>query len=395
MVPLLSWSSTVRRLRAQRPIFTYWTFLIAAGGTCAGIILRGGHPFKVYWATAAAICTSKPDDYHRNPAQLYLSSWSAWSSNNCTCQCGSLEPMLLLRTGTQMVPSIQKELPNVLLPTINARKFFGPLTGYVSPVVFIQWIYACWSGKSTPSEARDWICVKICKRRSSFQQIRSMLAVSIALCVYTFACASFIICPFLFMFNIIFNEMNMVYLPPDEPLTAVGQWSQCVITILLVLAAIINKYHSIWSYNVNKAWKFLMKTLFIHRKELSSHRSDLEWSGSRKALPLQLTVERLAHPEALTSCEPVLRRKTIFQRFTDPLCTACVHVRQEWRGFYLWIRKPIEVSRSNTALCQIMAARVESHGRFQEQRGSVSLVHLVNLGSKSTNLSSRPRLRSF
>lgn len=397
VVPLLSWSSTLRRLRA-RPIFMYWTFLIAVGGTCAGITLRGGHPFKVYWATAAAICTSKPD-YHQNPTELYLSSWSAWSSNNCTSQCGSLEPTLLLRTGTQMVPIIQTELPNIFLPIINAKKFFGPLTGYVSPVVFIQWIYACWSGRRTPSEARDWICVKLCKRRSSFQQMRSMLAVSIALCVYAFACASFTICPFLFMFNIIFNEMNMVYLPPDaEPLTAVGQWSQCVITILLVLAAIINKYHSSWSRNANKSWKIVMKTLFIRRKELSSDRSDLEWSGSRKVLSSQLTVERLGQPEPLASCEPLVRR-TIFQRLTDPLRKACVHVRQEWWDFYLWIQKPIEISRSNTALRQIVAARVESHGRFQvpplERTSSVSLVHLADLQIKPTNLPSRQRSRSL
>lgn len=394
VVPLLSWSSTVRRLRARQPIFTYWTFLIAAGGTCAGITLRGGHPFKVYWATAAAICTSKPD-YHQNPAELYLSSWSAWSSNNCTSQCGSLEPSLFLRTGTQVVPIIQTELPNIFLPIINAKKLLGPLTGYASPVVFIQWIYACWSGRRTPSEARDWICVKLCKRRSSFQQMRSILAVSIAFCVYTFACASFTLCPFLFMFNIIFNEMNMVYLPPDEPLTAVGQWSQCVITFLLVLAAIINKYHSVWTHIANKSWKSLMETLFIHRKELPSDRNDLEWTGSRKVLSLQVTVKRLARPEPLASCEPLLLRKTIFQRLTDPLRTACVHVRQEWRDFYRWIRKPIKVSRSNTALRQIIAARVESHGRIQvqplDQRSSVSHVHLVDLPIKSTNLPGRPR----
>lgn len=397
VVPFLSWSSTLRQLRTRRPIFTCWTFLIAVGGTCAGITLRGGRPFKIYWATAAAICTSN-SDYHQDPAELYLSSWFAWSFNNCTSQCGSLEPGLSLRTGTQMVPIIQTELSNFQLPVIIDKETLGSLTGCVSPIVFIQWIYACWSGSRTPSEARDRICIKLFKKRSSFQRMRSTLAVSIALCVYTFACASLTVCPFLFVFNIIFNEMNMLYLPQDEPLTAVGQWSQWVVIILVIMAAVINKYHDSWSRGARKSWENAVRPLFIHKKRLSPDRNDLERCEARELSSLQVTVRKVAQPKPLTSCEPLALRKTMSQHLTDPLREAWLHFRQECGDFYRWVRNPIDVSRSNTAFRKIMAARAEHHGRFRahspEQMEHFSPIFRPNSQIELTNLLTRSRSRS-
>lgn len=395
VVSFLSWSSTLRRLRAQRHIFTYWTLLIAVGGTCAGIKLRGGQPYKIYWASAAAICTSNPDR-HQNPADLYLSSWFAWSSNNCTSQCGSLEPGLLLRTGTQMVPIIQTELPNAALPFIG---FLGSLTGYASPIVFIQWLYNSWSGRCTPSEARDRICIKLCRRRSSYQRTKFALAISLSMCVYTFACASMTLCPFLFVFNIIFNEMNMLYLPQEEPLTAVGQWSQCVIAILLVIAAVINKYHESWSYKVKQIWKIAIATLFIHRKQRSSHLSDLERNEDRKFPSMQLTSRRLAQPKPPEPCEPLSLRKTVSKRLIHPLREAWHLARREWWEFHRWIRNPIEVSRSNTALRKVIAARADRHDRFQKlysnQTENSSRVFPAVSRLELTSLLGRQRCRSL
>lgn len=397
VVPFLSWSSTLRRLQTRRPIFTYWTFLIAIGGICAGVKLGGANTYKIYWATAAAVCTSK-SDHLQDPAELYLSSWSAWTSNNCTSQCGSLGPTLFLRTGSQMVPMTQTELPNISLPTISARESLGSLTGYASPVVFIQWMYACWSGRRTPSEARDRICIKLYKR-SSYQQMGSKLAVSIAMCVYIFACASLTICPFLLVFNIVFNEMNLLYLPQDEPLTAVGQWSQCVITIILVIAAIINKYHDSWLRKAKTSWRISVETLFTHRKRRPSDSNDLERSEDQKFPSVQSTVQELAPPKPLSPCEPLFPRKTISKRFTHPLHEAWFHARKEWSDFQRWIRNPIEVSRSNTALRKVMAAQAEPDGLFQapslEQTGPVLPVSKKDLQIKVTNLFSRQRSRSL
>lgn len=398
VVPFLSWSSTLRRLNARRPIFTYWTFLIAIGGTCAGIKLGGGRPYKIYWATAAAICSSR-SDYHQDPAKLYLSSWYTWSSNNCTSQCGSLDPGLLLRTGKQMVPIIQTEFSNVPLPVINAREILGSLSAFASPIVFIQWLYACWSGRRTPSEARDRICIKLFRRRSSYQQMRSMLAVSIAMSVYTFACASLAICPFLFVFNIVFNEMNMLYLPQDEPLTAVGQWSQCVITIVLVMAAIINKYHDSWSRKVKKSWKIIMEKLFVHRKQGPSDVNDLEGCEDRKAPSLQPPVERMAQPNHLVSYEPLVLRKNVSNWVNHRLLETWLHARQECRDFYSWIRNPIEVSRSNIARRKFMAERAELHGRLQvqslDQTEIFSPLYSADSRIELTNLLHRSRSRSL
>ncbi|MCJ1471235.1 hypothetical protein MMC07_009883 [Pseudocyphellaria aurata] len=398
VVPFLSWSSTLRRLRSQRHIFTYWTLLIAVGGTCAGITLRGGQPFEIYWASAAAICTSKPDR-NQNPAELYLSSWLAWSSNNCTSLCGSLQPGLSLRTGTQMVPIIQTELPNTTLPIINGRAFLGSLTGYASPIAFIQWLYACWSGRRTPSEARDLICTKLCGRKSSYPRTKSVLAVSLAISVYTFACASLTICPFLFVFNIIFNEMNMLYLPQDEPITAVGQWSQCVIAFILIIAAVINKYHDSWSYRVKNIWNIAIATLSIHGKQQSPDLKDLERNEDWKISSLQLTSGRLAKEKPLVSCEPILHNDTVSEQLTDPLREAWYHVCREWREFRRWIRNPVEVSRSNTTLRNVMAARADRQDRFQNlrsnQTGNSSPVFPAVSWMDSTYTLGRQRSRSL
>lgn len=391
VVPFLSWSRTLRRLRGRRPIFMYWTFLITVGGTCAGIKLRGGHPFKIYWATAAAICTRK-SDHHQDLVELYLSSWLAWSSNNCTSQCGSLDPGLSLRAGTQMVPILQTELSKITHPAIYVKETWGSLTGYASPIIFIQWIYAWWSGRRTPSEARDRICIKLCRRSSSYRKMRYIFTVSIAMSVYTFACASLTICPFLLLFNIIFNEMNMLYLPQDEPLTAVGQWSQCVIAIIVITAAIINKYHDGWSLKIKKLWETVMKTPFNRRIEPSSESSDLERGEDRKFSSLQLVVKRLPQPSPLASCEQLVTRKDVFKWPIHLLRSAWLDAREEWRDFCLWIKDPIKVSRYNTAVRKVKETRPE---HSSEQMGYVSSDVSANSPIEMINLIHRKRTRSL
>lgn len=383
VVPFLSWSSTLRRIHARRPIFTYWTFLIAVGGTCAGIKLNGGRPYKVYWATAAAICT-KNFNQHQDPAELYLSSWFAWSSNSCTSQCGSLDPGLSLRAGTPMVPIIQTELPYIHLPVINDRPSLGLLTAYASPVVFIQWFYACWSGRRTASEARDQICIKLCEGKSSYQR---KLTVSIAMCVYTFACASLTICPLLFVFNIVFNEMNMLYLPQDEPLTAVGQWSQCVIALILVIAALINQYHDCWSQKIKNAWKIGTNRIFMHRSRVCLDPGDLERSKDRKCTLLQLTAR-------LASCKLHVERKAVVKRLTDPVRLAWLDARLEWLDFCRWIRNPVEVSQSNAD----RRKQAKSHGRHYEPSEQTAYAMSVFPADSKTgfiHVLCRPRSRSL
>lgn len=382
VVPFLSWSRTLRRLRGRRAIFMYWTFLITVGGTCAGIKLRGGHPYKIYWATATAICTSKAD-HHQDVAELYLSSWLAWSSNNCTSQCGSLDPGLSLRTGTQMVPIIQTELSTITPPIIYAKETWGSLTGYASPIIFIQWIYAWWSGRRTPSEARDRICIKLCRRRSQHRKMRYILTVSIAMSVYAFACASLTLCPFLFLFNIIFNEMNMLYLPQDEPFSAVGQWSQCVIAIIVIIAAIINKYHDGWSLKIKTLSETVMKRPFNRRIERFSDPSDLE---------LQPVVKGLPQPSSLVSCEPLVPRKTVSKWPIRPLRTAWLDARKEWRDFCHWIKNPIKVSRYNTAVRKVEETQPE---HSSDMMGYVSSDVAANSPIELINLIHRKRTRSL
>lgn len=99
VVPLLSWSSSLRQLEA-RPILIYWSFLILVGITCTAVAIKDG--YSIFWAGAAAICSSGMSTTHHFEHVPYQKLWDAF---NCTTQCYSLSPRTVLRPGAQLVTS--------------------------------------------------------------------------------------------------------------------------------------------------------------------------------------------------------------------------------------------------------------------------------------------------
>ena len=210
---------------------------MGVGLVCAAVKLFGD--YTLYWEGAAVICSAFPNNSFQPPRDAYFSSRTAWNDYNCTTQCGSLSPNLILRPGTQMVPNAQPEFQNGDFNiNIPSKISMTQLSQYVLPFVILQYIYALWSDRRSPAEARDRVCALIARsNRNRQHRIRTIVAVGAGLGIYIHALLTLLVCPLLFFFNILFNEIGMVYSPQDEPVTAVGQWSPVVSTLLVVTSS--------------------------------------------------------------------------------------------------------------------------------------------------------------
>jgi len=135
----------------------------------------------------------------------------------------------------------------------------------------------------------------------------------------------------------------MVLLPQEEAVDAVGQWSPIVSTVLVILAAILSRFHHRLIETRNDLWGALKRKTFGNRKQ---HRCE------------GLRVERTIHtriPSAVSEIQPLRMKRTqswkepltaLLLRCSAPFARACRRSRKEWREFRHWIRDPIGVSLS-------------------------------------------------
>jgi len=184
VVPLLSWSSSLRQLEA-RPILIYWSFLIVVGITCTFLAIKGR--YSILWAGAPAICSSGGNVMDQFE---YVADQKLWNAFNCTTQCGSISPNAVLRPGAQLVVYSQLEFPNYNLnenPILHSssKVSMKSLSEYIAPLVALQYIYALWSDQLCPAQARNYVCARIINGdRNRHNSIRKALVVIISFTIY-------------------------------------------------------------------------------------------------------------------------------------------------------------------------------------------------------------------
>ena len=374
-MPLLSWSSTLRKLNA-RHVVVCWSLLIAAGVICAAIPFLKAFPhhryFELYWQNAAAICSSVSGNdsselSYEDRVRPYILSGRAWNYHNCTTQCSNFSPNMIMRPGVQMVPLLQGEFVNwVRLPLLHSKIDMTELSLFLLPPVILQYVYSLWSDRKSPAEARNHICVLITGRHSK-QRMRRYVAVTLAGIIYIPALLMLLICPLLFFFNIIFNEWSLAWKPQDEPVTAVGQWSPVVSVILVVVGVSLAQTHRN-SQHVRHYLLEIPMQLFQnqrrghHRKHWPRKRSTQQRKTSRRP-SLHIAVVQLG---------PAL----LFR----PISRILKHLQNEWHDFRHWIHDPIELSHQSY--------RKTSDEQETAPRRSVTPpnVQYVRLDQKSTSL---------
>lgn len=352
IVPLLGWSSTLRKLNA-RPVLVYWSFLVAIGVLCAIFKLSGNNfnGFSRYWEGAAVICSSvsgddpsKPPYEHR--ARPYHASFQAWNHYNCTTQCGSLSPNLVMRPGTQMVPITQPEFANwARPPELYAKVCMGQLSLFLLPAVILQYVYTLWSDRRTPAEARDRVCALIAGRNiRPYPTLRRILAVVLAIFVYVHALLMLIVCPLLFFFNILFNEWFAAYTAQEEPVSAVGQWSPVVNCSLVVIGVSLARLHMRSPDIKRELLWYVRRLLFSNHNSSDQTPSSLERSDKDRKILLISPDRQLTR----TNADKLPRSRILIRRLLrycgEPLVQTLESSRGEWQDFRRWIREPIASS---------------------------------------------------
>lgn len=346
-VPLLGWSSTLRKLNA-RPVVVYWSFLIAIGVICVAVsilkTLRSPYGFGLYWQGAAAICSSIPDDDPSKPPyqyrdQPYFSSPQAWVRYNCTTQCGSLSPNLIMRPRSQMVPAAQSEFVNWVQPSeLYSKISMTELSLFVLPPVILQYVYTLWSDRRSPAEARNRVCAFLAGNNiGRCLRMRRRMAVVLAIFIYVHAMLMLIICPLLFFFNIFFNEWSLAYYPQDEPVAAVGQWSPVVSVILVVIGISLAQLHQHKLHFRRKIFRGVKRLLYSGRKSRSQTPSSWETSDNCREIFLSNNNIGMHHRSRHLI-------QSIISAFFDPFSRALGYSRREWQDFRWWIHDPIVLS---------------------------------------------------
>ena len=123
---------------------------------------------------------------------------------------------------------------------IKGLKFFHYITFGIWSVVTIlaQGTYTVCFGRRTPAQARGRFYKFLRAKRCGVR-----LAQCLATYCYLWAVIMLILCPVVFLLNLTTIELYLNNFPESDPLIHVGAWSSWAATALVLIAALISRYH--------------------------------------------------------------------------------------------------------------------------------------------------------
>jgi hypothetical protein len=297
-VPLINWSSTLRHLGQDkgrsnsdeksdgntRTVIIWWAFLVAVGFLSAwvGFTFNDSLPVAVSADTSSGLesLSCVPPNGVLNQSAGQIPGWhDFWITaefvdiNNCQEPCStSTAPWggntLFrspgdLQTLTKEQINRNIELTDITHREVRASKFVSFYVTYMLfsvPYVILQgaW-HVVMFGRSSPQKARYTFYYWITRihwpngKARTFQagKIQRGFALTVSILVYLWALFILIICPPIFITNIVATEIGLYTLPQGESNTHIGQWGPMAGTILILLAAFIARFeHS--AYKLGK-----------------------------------------------------------------------------------------------------------------------------------------------
>ncbi|MCJ1242329.1 hypothetical protein MMC14_010337 [Varicellaria rhodocarpa] len=270
VVPLLNWSSTLRNLgriglrrEPTRAIILYWGFLVALGYLSI-FIQFGGQGKTIEWGMYTwsglenITCTPRGN---LNLSAGQVPSWTDLildqefiTENRCENPCStSFSPNPPFRTDNDLQIPTKKEREfldswyyRIQFEHSPARHdvphllYFHYITFGVWSIVTVlaQGTYAASFGRRTPTEARYMLYKKLRPRLCGIKTSKS-----VAMFAYFWALAVLVLCPMVFVVNLVTIEMFLSNFPESDPLIHVGAWSSWAATGLVISAALISRYH--------------------------------------------------------------------------------------------------------------------------------------------------------
>lgn len=283
-VPLLSWSGTLRRLGAKfaikkdknslktqssagtRTLVIYWGFLVFVGyvSVWKAIWYGDGDSSQCYPDMAQVYCRpgtnasmfySASGGYHKRAIDQNFVD-----ENKCNNPCATITiPSIFRQNGDLVLLDHQKALLfdetltsakyTKLNRFISAQNVFDTINEFILLFILLQGFIAACFGRRDPREIRDLIYIKLAISHPLLDKpilisIQDYTVRFLAFLSYVMAVIMIVICPPLFIMIVLEQEWSTRYQIPDsEPMSGVGQWGPWAITIEVILATLISKYH--------------------------------------------------------------------------------------------------------------------------------------------------------
>ena len=407
-VPLINWSGTLRRLGQKaaslkdpnalrtngdvgtRTIVIYWAFLVLVGFICIWYQIQYGANFdgREYPDLTRVICNpgtngsmfmSPNGTFHRRAIDYQFIQ-----DNGCTDPCNLVNIPSIFRNQNEltMLPHSEALLWNYTIPGqkyMNQEKMMSvenhlfSLNYWSLPFIVLQGFITAFFGRRDPREIRDLIYITLyMERRTSnmpwLRAIHEGAVRAFAGLNYLIACAVVLVCVPLFVISIIGQELQLWNNQPDsEKAYQVGQWSPWVYTVLVILAALIARYHDRAIESISTAARSIFSS---HRKnhqenepehgipsETEKRSSTSTSDPSKSDDPSSITEMRpSSHPTSAptktTEIESTSPKSTLRQALANIYTSSCHPLNQsgngpidELRNFYRWCRNPQGVSR--------------------------------------------------
>jgi len=210
------------------------------------------------------------------------------------------------------------------------------------PIVVIQGLYTILFGEKTPHEVRNTVFRFLAGHRKSWdaarpiklQPWRRYAAQFFALLIYTLAVLALIVCPILFVVNVVAIELTLTDYHDSEDPWLIGQWSPIAAVILAVLAAFLSEY---WERGTNRIrhWLLGAKADRLHRRH---HTGALTRASTGSKKP-DIATNKDGNPliERRSSEDPGLTRAKGRENTID-------RIVGEWRCFLAFLHNPVEES---------------------------------------------------
>ena len=398
-VPLLNWSGTLRRLGQKaasmkdrkaletnsdvgtRTIVIYWAFLILIGYICIWQQTRyGSHDDNSeYPDMTKVMCRSGTN------ASLFMESNGTFyrraidapfiQDNGCTDPCNLVNIPSIFRNQNELVLLKHSEalLWNYTLPGPKYQKAERLMTTeneafsinfYSLPFILVQGFIVALFGRRDPREIRDVIYINLFMEHHissrpilmTFQEgfVRALAALN-----YLIACAVVIFCAPLFVISIVAQELQIwTQQPESESPYQIGQWSVWAYTALVILAALIARYHNKLVSGIARAFRAGRTHDPDHEHGVAEITEKKPGNPTTPSRSLAGTSSITAPPSAPSSSAPLRDGKpkpTASQRALETFISfsknCCHPLNQSGKGpidelqnFFRWCQNPQEVS---------------------------------------------------
>ena len=244
----------------------YWAVLVLVGFICVWQQAEYGESdlnteypdlSKVMCApgTNASMLMSPNGTFHRRALDKDFIQ-----NNGCTDPCNLVDVPSIFRNQNDLVLLTHSEalLWNYTLPgekyqkaerfLVNENKVLN-LDWWSLPFIVVQGVIAALFGRRDPREIRDLIYINLfmehtVSHKPAWVRTQEGIVRAFAGLNYLIAVAVVIFCPVLFIITLISQEFQIwTHFPDSERPYSVGQWTPWVSTTLVILAALIARYH--------------------------------------------------------------------------------------------------------------------------------------------------------